>query len=92
MDKKDQVPNISKRFEEVDNSSNNNNAGQELLDLAKDEEKPKEIIKINNKDLELLKNELEMSQEEAMKILIKYKGDVKEAIRFYLNDFKFKKE
>jgi NACalpha-BTF3-like transcription factor len=92
MDKKDQVPNISKRFEEVDNSSNNNNAGQELLDLAKNEEKPKEIIKINNKDLELLKNEIEMSQEEAMKILIKYKGDVKEAIHFYLNDFKFKKE
>lgn len=92
MDKKDQVPNITKRFEEVENNSSNNNAGQELLDLAKTDDKPKEIIKINNKDLELLKNEIEMSQEEAMKILIKYKGDVKEAINHYLNDFKFKKD
>jgi len=91
MDQRDIVPNITKQFDQAYNEdSNNMNAGRELLDLNKESTQTQEVIKINNKDLDLLKNELDMPQEEATKLLIKYKGDIKAAIKHFLSDFSFK--
>lgn len=93
MDQRDKVPNIAKQFDQTYSEDNNNmKAGKELLDLNKESTQTQEVIKINNKDLDLLKNELDMPQEEATKLLIKYKGDIKAAIKHFLTDFSFKQE
>lgn len=87
MDIKSQVPNISKNFETDTKEIKNNNINEEINELQKGNELNKEIININNKDLEYIKNAIDITQEEAMKLLIKHNGNLQLSIKDYLNSF-----
>lgn len=47
-------------------------------------------MKINGKDLDILKDELDLQNEEAINLLVRYNGDIKAVLDYWLNDFKFK--
>jgi len=44
---------------------------------------------LKEKDIETIKNELEITYDEAKALLIKNKGDMKKSFESFLNDFKF---
>ncbi len=50
-------------------------------------DKAQPIIKIKESDIQLLKNELDITYEEAKNKLIKSQGDVNQAFEIYLNEF-----
>lgn len=47
------------------------------------------VIKIQEKDINFLQKELDFTFDEAKLALIKYQGDVKKVVEFYLDDFNF---
>ncbi len=49
----------------------------------------REKIILKEKDIETIKNELEITYDEAKALLIKNKGDMKKSFESFLNDFKF---
>ncbi len=59
----------------------------ENLNKIKGEKESQPIIKIKENDIELLKNELDITYEEAKNKLIKSQGDVNKAFELYMNDF-----
>ena len=54
---------------------------------ASNESQP--VIKIKEHDIELLKDELDITYEEAKNKLIKCQGNVNTVIEIFLNDFNF---
>ena len=53
------------------------------------DEKKLPVITIKEKDIELLKSELDITYEEAKLQLIKYQGDLKKVLDTFIKEFKF---
>ena len=87
--KKAEMKNVGNKLAEENVENTNKDMSKELANLNKltgtKESQP--VIKIKENDIELLKNELDITYEEAKNKLIKSQGDVNKAIETYLNDF-----
>ena len=87
--KKAEMKNVGNKLSEENVENTNKDMSKELENLnkiaASNETQP--IIKIKEHDIELLKDELDITYEEAKNKLIKSQGDVNKAIETYLNDF-----
>lgn len=87
--KKDQIKNIGNKLTD-ENVEGNKDMSKELANLNNIvDDKKLPVITIKEKDIELLKRELDITYEEAKLELIKYQGDVKKVFDAFLNDFKF---
>ena len=88
--KKAEMKNVGNKLSEESVENTNKDMSKELENLNKitgaKESQP--IIKIKENDIELLKNELDITYEEAKNKLIKSQGDVNKAFELYLNDFR----
>ena len=87
--KKVEIKNIGNKLVEENEDNANKDMSKELENLNKIETKkePQPVITIKEHDIELLKNELDITYDEAKNKLIKSQGDVSKAIEVYLNDF-----
>ena len=86
--KKAEMKNVGSKLAEEHLEQGNKDMSKELENLNKiggDKEQP--IIKIKENDIQLLKNELDITYEEAKNKLIKSQGDVNQAIETFLNEF-----
>ena len=87
--KKAEMKNVGNKLSEESVEHTNKDMSKELENLNKitgaKESQP--IIKIKENDIELLKNELDITYEEAKNKLIKSQGDVNKAFELYMNDF-----
>ena len=86
---KDQIKNIGNKLtdEHVEGNKDMSKELANLNNIVDDKKLP--VITIKEKDIQLLKCELDISYEEAKLELIKYQGDVKKVFDAFLNDFKF---
>ena len=87
--KKAEMKNVGSKLAEENVEHSNKDMSKELENLNKitEEKKPQAVIKIKENDIELLKNELDITYEEAKNKLIKSQGNVNEAIEIFLNEF-----
>ena len=86
--KKVEIKNIGNKLVEENEENANKDMAKELENLNKiTTTKEVQSIKIKEHDIELLKNELDITYEEAKNKLIKSQGDVNKAIEIFLNDF-----
>ena len=86
--KKVEIKNIGNKLVEENEENANKDMAKELENLNKiTTTKEVQPIKIKEHDIELLKNELDITYEEAKNKLIKSQGDVNKAIEMFLNDF-----
>ena len=86
--KKVEIKNIGNKLVEENEENANKDMAKELENLNKiTTTKEVQPIKIKERDIELLKNELDITYEEAKNKLIKSQGDVNKAIEMFLNDF-----
>ena len=87
--KKDQIKNIGNKLtdEHVEGNKDMSKELENLNNIVDDKKLP--VITIKEKDIELLKRELDITYEEAKLELIKYQGDVKKVFDAFLNEFKF---
>ena len=87
--KKAEMKNVGNKLSEESVENTNKDMSKELENLNKITEGKdnKPVTKIKENDIELLKNELDITYEEAKNKLIKSQGDVNKAIETYLNDF-----
>ena len=87
--KKDQIKNIGNKLtdEHVEGNKDMSKELANLNNIVDDKKLP--VITIKEKDIELLKRELDITYEEAKLELIKYQGDVKKVFDAFLNEFKF---
>ena len=87
--KKAEMKNVGNKLSEESVEHTNKDMSKELENLNKitgaKESQP--IIKIKENDIELLKNEIDITYEEAKNKLIKSQGDVDKAFELYMNDF-----
>lgn len=82
----------SKLTDEHEGGAGKEMAG-ELANLGKlIEKKELPVIKIQEKDIKMLQNELDITYEEAKLRLIKAQGDPKVVINNFLNDFHFEEK
>ena len=87
---KAEIKNIGNKLTDEHEGEGNKDLSKELEKLNKIvDEKKIPVITIKEKDIELFKNELDITYEEAKLELIKYQGDVKKAFDAFLNNFKF---
>ena len=89
--KKAEMKNVGNKLAEENVENTNKDMSKELENLnkisASNESQP--VIKIKEHDIELLKDELDITYEEAKNKLIKYQGNVNTVIEIFLNDFNF---
>ena len=86
--KKVEIKNIGNKLVEENEENANKDMAKELENLNKiTTTKEVQPIIIKEHDIELLKNELDITYEEAKNKLIKSQGDVNKAIEIFLNDF-----
>ena len=87
--KKAEMKNVGNKLAEENVEHTNKDMSKELenLNKIKGEKESQPIIKIKENDIELLKNELDITYEEAKNKLIKSQGDVNKAFELYMNDF-----
>ena len=87
--KKAEMKNVGNKLAEENVENPNKDMSKELENLNKitTTKEPQAVIKIKEQDIELLKNELDITYEEAKNKLIKSQGDVNKAIEIFLNDF-----
>ena len=86
--KKVEIKNIGNKLVEENEENANKDMAKELENLNKiTTTKEVQPIKIKEHDIELLKNELDITYEEAKNKLIKSQGDVNKSIEIFLNDF-----
>ena len=80
---KAEIKNIGNKLTD-DEGTGNKDMSKELenLNIIVDEKKLP-VITIKEKDIELLKSELDITYEEAKLQLIKYQGDLKKVLDFY---------
>ena len=86
---KDQIKNIGNKLtdEHVEGNKDMSKELANLNNIVDDKKLP--VITIKEKDIQLLKRELDISYEEAKLELIKYQGDVKKVFDAFLKEFKF---
>ena len=87
---KAEIKNIGNKLTDEHEGAGNKDMSKELenLNIIVDEKKLP-VITIKEKDIELLKSELDITYEEAKLELIKYQGDVKKVFDAFINNFKF---
>ena len=87
--KKAEMKNVGNKLAEENVEQTNKDMSKELenLNKIKGTKESQPIIKIKENDIELLKNELDITYEEAKNKLIKSQGDVNKAFELYMNDF-----
>ena len=87
--KKAEMKNVGNKLSEESVENTNKDMSKELenLNKIKGTKESQPIIKIKENDIELLKNELDITYEEAKNKLIKSQGDVNKAFELYMNDF-----
>ena len=87
--KKAEMKNVGNKLAEENVEHTNKDMSKELenLNKIKETKESQPIIKIKENDIELLKNELDITYEEAKNKLIKSQGDVNKAFELYMNDF-----
>ena len=85
------MKNVGNKLAEENVENTNKDMSKELENLnkisASNESQP--VIKIKEHDIELLKDELDITYEEAKNKLIKCQGNVNTVIEIFLNDFNF---
>ncbi len=87
--KKAEMKNVGSKLSEETVEHTNKDMSKELENLNKitGDKGAQPIIKIKESDIQLLKNELDITYEEAKNKLIKSQGDVNQAFEIYLNEF-----
>ena len=86
---KAEIKNIGNKLTDEEGTGNKD-MSKELENLNKIvDDKKLPVITIKEKDIELLKSELDITYEEAKLELIKYQGDVKKVFDAFINNFKF---
>ena len=87
--KKVEMKNVGSKLAEENVEHLNKDMSKELENLNKitGVKEPQLVIKIKENDIELLKNELDITYEEAKNKLIKSQGNVNQAIEIFLNEF-----
>ena len=87
--KKLELKNIGNKLAEENEENTNKDMSKELENLNKiaASKGPQPVITIKQKDIDLLKDELDITTEEAKKKLIKCQGNINQAIEIFLNDF-----
>ena len=87
---KAKINNICNKLTDEHERAGNKDMSKELENLNKIvDDKKLPVITIKEKDIELLKSELDITYEEAKLELIKYQGDVKKVFDAFINNFKF---
>ncbi len=86
---KAEIKNIGNKLTDEEGTGNKD-MSQELenLNIIVDEKKLP-VMTIKEKDIELLKSELDITYEEAKLQLIKYQGDLKKVLDTFIKEFKF---
>ena len=87
--KKVEIKNIGNKLVEENDENAKKDMSKELENLNKIEKtkEPQPVITIKEHDIELLKNELDITYEQAKNKLIKSNGDVNKAFEVFINDF-----
>ena len=86
---KAEIKNIGNKLTDEHEGAGNKDMSKELENLNKIvDDKKLPVITIKEKDIELLKSELDITYEEAKLELIKYQGDVKKVFDAFINNFK----
>ena len=86
---KAEIKNIGNKLTDEEGTGNKDMSKElENLNIIVDDKKLP-VITIKEKDIELLKSELDITYEEAKLELIKYQGDVKKVFDAFINNFKF---
>ena len=90
---KAEIKGVGHKLAEEEESGSNQDMSSELANLNKlADKKEASVIKIQEKDINLLQSEIDYTFEEAKLALIKYQGDVKKVIEAFLEDFSLDKE
>ena len=86
---KAEIKNIGNKLTDEEGKGNKEMSKElENLNIIVDEKKLP-VITIKEKDIELLKSELDITYEEAKLQLIKYQGDLKKVLDTFIKEFKF---
>ena len=86
---KAEIKNIGNKLTDEEGTGNKDMSKElENLNIIVDEKKLP-VITIKEKDIELLKSELDITYEEAKLQLIKYQGDLKKVLDTFITEFKF---
>ena len=86
---KAEIKNIGNKLTDEEGTGNKDMSKElENLNIIVDEKKLP-VITIKEKDIELLKSELDITYEEAKLQLIKYQGDLKKVLDTFIKEFKF---
>ena len=86
--KKVEIKNLGNKLVDENEPNTNKDMSKELENLNKIKSKEEQpVITIKEHDIQLLKNELDITYDEAKNKLIKSLGDVNKAMEEYLNDF-----
>ena len=86
---KAEIKNIGNKLTDEEGTGNKDMSKElENLNIIVDDKKLP-VITIKEKDIELLKSELDITYEEAKLQLIKYQGDLKKVLDTFIIEFKF---
>lgn len=86
---KAEIKNIGNKLTDEEGTGNKDMSKElENLNIIVDDKKLP-VITIKEKDIELLKSELDITYEEAKLQLIKYQGDLKKVLDTFIKEFKF---
>ena len=86
---KAEIKNIGNKLTDEEGTGNKDMSKElENLNIIVDDKKLP-VITIKEKDIELLKSELDITYEEATLQLIKYQGDLKKVLDTFIKEFKF---
>ena len=89
MPNKAEIKNIGNKLTDEEGTGNKDMSKElENLNIIVDDKKLP-VITIKEKDIELLKSELDITYEEAKLQLIKYQGDLKKVLDTFIKEFKF---
>ena len=84
-----EIKNIGNKLTDEEGTGNKDMSKElENLNIIVDDKKLP-VITIKEKDIELLKSELDITYEEAKLQLIKYQGDLKKVLDTFIKEFKF---
>ena len=91
--KKTEMKNIGSKLSEQNERNEIKDTSKELenLNKLKTSKEPQPVITIKENDIQLIKDELDITYEEAKNKLIKSQGNVKQVIETFLDDFNFDK-
>ena len=92
--KKTEMKNIGSKLSEQNEGNEIKDTSKELenLNKLKTSNEPQPVITIKENDIQLIKDELDITYEEAKNKLIKSQGNVKQVIETFLDDFNFDKQ